>query len=138
MQRAIENDRSSNSLRSHNRGFIASSVRKAETALSLDDLIDRHIAAQLATADAVRARGQRTARGEATSVAYPNGQLDITREEAARRLAIVNYRPRSYQESRMKLIYLAAYLIATRGALNANEMNCVLEAPHDRSSVSVS
>ncbi|PLT98633.1 hypothetical protein BMJ33_24400, partial [Sinorhizobium medicae] len=56
----------------------------------------------------------------------------------AGRLAIVNYRPRGDRESRLKLAYMAAYLIATRGTLNANEMNAVLEAPRDRPSTSVS
>ncbi|POH25080.1 MULTISPECIES: hypothetical protein [Sinorhizobium] len=100
--------------------------------------MDRHIAARLATADAVRAWDQRTAAGEATSVAGPNGLLDVARDEEAARLAIVNYRPRGSRESRQKLVYLAAYLFATRGTLNANEMNSVLEAPRDRPNASVS
>ncbi|WP_461551691.1 hypothetical protein [Sinorhizobium meliloti] len=90
--------------------------------------MDRHIAAQLATADAVRVWDQRRAAGEVTSVAYANGLLDVARDEEAGRLAIVNHRPRGDRESRLKLIYLAAYLFATRGTLNANEMNSVLEA----------
>lgn len=129
-QHAIETDSSSSSFRSHSRGFM-------ETAVSLGDLIDRHIAARLATANAVRAWDQRTAAEGVTSVAYPNGLLDVARDEEAARLAIVNYRPRGSRESRQKLIYLAAYLFATRGTLNANEMNSVLEAPRDRPSASV-
>lgn len=147
-QGTIETDSSSSSLRSHSLGFISSGLRTAlsasasestaETAGSLGDLIDRHIAARLATADAVRAWDQRTAAGELTGVAYPNRLLDVARDEEAARLAIVNYRPRGSRESRLKLIYLAAYLFATRGTLNANEMNSVLEAGRDRPNASVS
>lgn len=110
----------------------------AETAVGLCDLMDRHIAAQLATADAVRAWDERRAASEVTNVAYANRLLDVARDEEAGRLAIVNYRPRGDRESRLKLAYMAAYLIATRGTLNANEMNAVLEAPRDRPSTSVS
>ncbi len=143
---AIESDSSSSSLRSHSRGSsslctalsASASESTAKTAVSLGDLIDRHIAARLATAHAVRAWDQRTAAGKLTSVADPNGLLDVARDEEAARLAIVNYRPRGSRESRQKLIYLAAYLLATRGTLNANEMNSVLEAPRDRPSATVS
>ncbi|MQU68384.1 hypothetical protein [Sinorhizobium meliloti] len=100
--------------------------------------MDQHIAAQLATADAVRACDERRAASEVTNVAYANRLLDVARDEEAGRLAIVNYRPRGDRESRLKLAYMAAYLIATRGTLNANEMNSVLEAPRDRPSTSVS
>ncbi|QQF06294.1 hypothetical protein [Sinorhizobium meliloti] len=100
--------------------------------------MDQHIAAQLATADAVRAWDERRAASEVTNVAYANRLLDVARDEEAGRLAIVNYRPRGDRESRLKLAYMAAYLIATRGTLNVNEMNAVLEAPRDRPSTSVS
>ncbi|WP_037462020.1 hypothetical protein [Sinorhizobium fredii] len=99
--------------------------------------MERHIAARLATADAVHAWDQRTAAGEVRSVTYPNGLLDAARDEEAARLAIVNYRPRGDRESRLKLTYLAAYLFATRGTLNANEMNSILEAPRDRPNASI-
>ncbi|MDX0482195.1 hypothetical protein GOL95_30980 [Sinorhizobium medicae] len=110
----------------------------AETAVSLCDLMDQHIAAQLAIADAVRAWDERRVASEVTNVAYANRLLDVARDEEAGRLAIVNYRPRGDRESRLKLAYMAAYLIATRGTLNANEMNSVLEAPRDRPSTSAS
>lgn len=147
-QRTIETDSSSSSLRSHSLGFVSSGLHTvlsasasqstAETAVSFGDLIDRHIAARLATANAVRAWDQRKAAGEITSIAYPNRLLDVARDEEAARLAIVNYRPRDSRESRLKLTYLAAYLFATRGTLNANEMNSVLEAPRDWPSASAS
>ncbi|WP_370007043.1 hypothetical protein [Sinorhizobium fredii] len=99
-----------------------------ETAVSLGELMDRHIAAQLAAANAVCAWDERRAAGEVTNVAYANGLLGVARDEEAGWLAIVNHRPRSDRESRMKLTYMAAYLITTRGTLNANELNSVLEA----------
>lgn len=106
----------------------------AETAVSLAELIDRHIAAQLATADAVRTWDERRAAGEVTSVTYANRLLGVTRDEEAGWLAIVDYRPRGDRESRLKLTYMAAYLIATRGTLNAKELNSALEAPRGRPS----
>lgn len=99
----------------------------AETAFSLGELIDRHIAAQLATADAVRAWDERRAAGEVTNVTYANRLLGVARDEQAGWLAIVDYRPRGDRESRLKLTYMAAYLIATRGTLNANETNLAFE-----------
>jgi hypothetical protein len=38
-------------------------------------------------------------------------------EEEASRLAILRYQPRSDREAKLKLTYLAAYLIATKGTL---------------------
>ncbi|ASY74380.1 hypothetical protein [Ensifer sesbaniae] len=101
--------------------------RRAETAVSLGELIDRHIAAQLAAANAVHAWDERRATGGVTSVGYANELSDVARDEEATRLAIVNYLPRGERESRLKRTYLAAYLIATRGTLTANEINSVLD-----------
>ncbi|XOK15673.1 hypothetical protein ACI6PO_28165 (plasmid) [Agrobacterium tumefaciens] len=89
--------------------------------------MDRHITAQLATADAVRVWDERRAAGEATSVAYANALLSVAQDEEASRLAIVNYSPQDDRELRLKLTYMAAYLITTRGTLGANEMNSILE-----------
>lgn len=100
---------------------------RAETAVSLGELMDRHIAAQLAAADAVREWDERRAAGEVTSVVYVHGLLDLARDEDARRLAIVNYKPRGDKESRLKLAYMAAYLFTTRSTLTDSEMNSVLE-----------
>lgn len=110
----------------------------AETAVALCDLMDQHIAALRAISDAVRAWDELRAASEVTNVAYANRLLGVVRDEEAGRLAIVNYRPRGDRESRLKLAYMAAYLIATRGTLNANEMNVLLEAPRDRPSTSAS
>ncbi|MQW63129.1 hypothetical protein GHK33_10740 [Sinorhizobium meliloti] len=100
--------------------------------------MDQHIAALRAISDAVRAWDELRAASEVTNVAYANRLLGVVRDEEAGRLAIVNYRPRGDRESRLKLAYMAAYLIATRGTLNANEMNVLLEAPRDRPSTSAS
>jgi hypothetical protein len=113
-------------------GKVNAELSGVETAVCLGELIDRHIAAQLATTDAVRAWDEQRAAGELTNVAYANRLLGVARDEEAGWLAIVDYRPQGDRESRMKLTYMAAYLIATRGTLNAKEMNSALEAPRDR------
>lgn len=56
-----------------------------EVEACLDELMDPHIAAQMATADAVRAWDDRRAAGEVTSVAYANGLLAVARHEEAGR-----------------------------------------------------
>lgn len=151
-QRRIETDILSSSLRSHSNGAYSARMRTAlsalasdgisyleiagpnggkvheeqsgaETAVSLSELIDRHIAAQLATADAVRTWDERRAAGDVTNVTYANRLLSMGRDEEAGWLAIVDYKPRGDRESKLKLTYMAAYLIATRGTLSANEMN---------------
>jgi len=165
--RRMETDTLSSSLRSHSNGTYSARMRTAlialasegisyleiagpsggkvheepsgaETAVSLGELIDRHISAQLATADAVRAGDEQRAAGDVTNVTYANRLLGVARDEEAGWLAIVDYRPRGDRESRLKLTYMAAYLIATRGTLNANEMSSALEAPRDRPGASVS
>lgn len=110
----------------------------AETADSLCDLMDQHIAALRATADAVHASNGSIATAEVTSVACANALLGVGRKEEASRLAIINYTPQGDREARLKLTYLAAYLIATGSTLTADEMNSVLEAPRGRASTSVS
>ena len=110
----------------------------AETPVSLCDLIDQHIAALRATADAVHASNEGIATADVTSAAYANALLGVGGKEEAGRLAIINYVPRGDREARLKLTYLAAFLIATGSTLTANEMNSVLEAPRARASKSVS
>lgn len=92
---------------------------------SLDDLIDRHIPAHLKKLDAVRAWDQRRATGQPVSVAYENLLSDVLEEEEASRLAVLRYRPQSDREAKLKLTYLAAYLIATRGTLATRETRLV-------------
>lgn len=160
-QRRIEAESLSSSLRPHGNGFHSSRMRtalsalasdgisymeitgplgghrhkvdsEAETEVCLGELIDRHIAAQLAAADAVRAWDERRAAGDVTNVSYANRLLGVARAEEAGWLAITAYRPRGDRELRLKLTYVAAYLIATRGTMTAKEMNSVLETPRDR------
>nr|AFM35675.1 RptA [Sinorhizobium meliloti] len=161
-----ETHSSSSSLRSHNSGFHAPRMRAAlstlasdgishmevggpevgkgheenetEIVVSLGELIDRHIAAQLATMDAVRTWDERRATGEVTNVTYANRLLGVARDEEAGWMAIVDCRPRSDRESRLKLTYMAAYLMATRGTLTADELRSALEAPRDRPNASIS
>jgi hypothetical protein len=115
-----------------NGGKVHEEKSGVETAVSLGELIDRHIAAQLATADTVRVWDERKAAGEVTNVTYANRLLGVARCEEAGWLAIVEYKPRGDQESRLKLTYMAAYLIATRGTLNAQvRLGIVSEAEND-------
>ncbi|MGG7539392.1 hypothetical protein [Rhizobium sp. 12,4] len=100
----------------------------AETAVSLGELMDRHIEAQMAASDAVRVFDERRTVGGVASVADVKGLLDVARDEEAGRLAIVNYLPRTNRESRQKLTYMAAYLMATRGTLAQHEMNSILDS----------
>lgn len=105
-----------------NGGKVQAELCEVETAITLGELIDRHIAAQLKTADAVLTWDERRASGEVTNVTYAHQLLGVARDEEAGWLAIVDYRPRDDRESRLKLTYMAAYLIATRGTLNAKEL----------------
>lgn len=103
---------------------------RTESAASLDELMELHIAAQRATVEAVREWDARRAAEVVSSVVYANGLLRVARDEEAGRREIVNYRPRNDQESRMKLTYMAAYVIATRGSLSAEEMDSILDMTH--------
>lgn len=96
---------------------------------SLGKLIDQHIAALQTTADAIHAADE----GRTTATAL----LSVARKEEADRLAIINYSPQGDGEAKQKLIYLAAYLIATQNTLTAHEMTSVLEAPRQRASALV-
>lgn len=89
--------------------------------MSLDDLINRHIPAHLKKLDAVRAWDHRRETGQPVSLAYANLLSDVVEEEEASRLAVFRYRPQSDREAKLKLTYLAAYLIATRGTLATRE-----------------
>jgi hypothetical protein len=100
---------------------------------SLDDLIDRHIPAHLKKLDAVRAWDQRRAKGQPVTVAHANILSGVVEEEEASRLAVFRYRPRSDREAKLKLTYLAAYLIATRGTLATREPRLVPPVERDKS-----
>ncbi|WP_050994524.1 hypothetical protein [Sinorhizobium fredii] len=99
---------------------------RIEAAASLDAMMDRHIAAILATADAVHEWDRRRAVGEVTSVVYANALLEVTQEEEAAKQRIVQHEPRDDRESKLKLTHIAAYLFATMGSLKAEEMDAVM------------
>ena len=52
--------------------------------------------------------------GDVSSVVYANALLDVAREEEAARIRIVRYEPRDDREAKLKLTYIAAYLMATK------------------------
>ncbi|CCE98587.1 hypothetical protein SFHH103_04097 (plasmid) [Sinorhizobium fredii HH103] len=97
-----------------------------EAAVSLDAMIKRHIAALSATSEAVREWDERRAAGDVTNVAYSNALLEVTKEEEAARLRIVQHQPCDDRESGLKLAYIAAYLFATGGSLKQDEMEAVM------------
>jgi len=99
---------------------------KLKMGSSLEAMIERHIAAQLAIIDAVREWDGRRTDGDVSSVVYANALLDVTREEEAARIKIVSYEPRDYREEKLKLIYIAAYLMATKQTLKTVEMAAVI------------
>ena len=68
-------------------------VSKAEEKPSLEALMERHIAAQTATVNAVREWDARRAAGDVSPVQYANALLPLSREEEAARVAIVLYKP---------------------------------------------
>ncbi|PDT50942.1 MULTISPECIES: hypothetical protein [Sinorhizobium] len=105
---------------------------RTDTAASLDAMIDRHIAALRATVDAVREWDGRRAAGDVTSVAYANALLEVTKEEEAARLSIVQHQPCDDRESKLKLTHIAAYLFATMGSLKAEEMEAVMSTTEPR------
>jgi hypothetical protein len=82
--------------------------------------------------DAVRAWDQRRATGQPVSVAYANILSGVVEEEEASRLAIFRFSPQSDREAKLKLTYLAAFLIATRGTLTAGETPFVPQHESDR------
>ncbi|WP_237221917.1 hypothetical protein [Sinorhizobium meliloti] len=69
---------------------------------------------------------ERRAAGDVTNVVYAKALLEVTKEEEAARLRIVNHWPCNDQQGWQKLTYLAAYLFATRGSLKPEEMDAVL------------
>ena len=97
-----------------------------EAAVSLEAMMERHIEALSATSDAVREWDERRAASGVSNVVYANALLEVTKEEEAARLRIVNHRPCNDQQGWQKLAYLAAYLFATRGSLKPEEMDAVL------------
>jgi hypothetical protein len=99
------------------------------------------------TNEAVAARGNKAARalstptkaGETVAVSTTEegpslreliGQHSAAVQEGrratARRQAIINYKPKGDGEAKLKLTYLAAYLIATKGTLSAKEMSSLI------------
>ncbi|WP_438270273.1 hypothetical protein [Rhizobium mongolense] len=90
--------------------------------------MERHIAAQLAILDAVREWDGRRTDGDVSSVVYANALLDAAREEEAARFRIVRYEPRDDREEKLKLTYIAAYLMATKQTLKTVEMAAVIGA----------
>lgn len=59
-----------------------------EAAVSLEAMMERHIAALSATSEAVRGWDERRAAGGVSNVVYGNALLEVTKEEEAARLFV--------------------------------------------------
>ncbi|TJV78666.1 MAG: hypothetical protein E5X84_36885 [Mesorhizobium sp.] len=107
-------------------------TRISGTGLRLADVTERHMAAQRAASDALMDWDRRRAAGVVSDVAYAIAVSAATEEAAARR-EVMEYQPVDNKESIGKLVYIAAFLIATRVRLEAGEMATVMEtaAPFD-------
>lgn len=75
----------------------------------------------------------RRAAGVVSDVAYATAVSAVATEEATARSEVMEYQPVAYEESVGKLVYIAAFLIATRLRLEDGEMVRVMEtaAPFD-------
>ncbi|CUX72379.1 MULTISPECIES: hypothetical protein [Agrobacterium] len=91
---------------------------------NLSEMIEHHIAALRAIADAARRMNKGGVIG--------SDLITISRKEAATRLAIINYSPTCDEEENDKLTYMAAYIIATGKALTDPEMSSVLDGSRER------
>lgn len=108
-------------------------ARISGTGLRLADVTERHMAAQRAASDALMDWDGRRAAGAFSDVAYAIAVSAVATEEAAARREVMEYQPVDNKESIGKLVYIAAFLIATRVRLEAGEMATVMEtaAPFD-------
>lgn len=94
---------------------------------SLFEKMERHIAAQKATAKTVREWDEKRAVERVSPVVYAGALAAASKEDEAARLSIVMHRPADRKESDRKLEYLAAYILTTQAALDPREME-VIEA----------
>ncbi|TIS62350.1 hypothetical protein [Mesorhizobium sp.] len=108
-------------------------VRISGTGLRLADVTERHMAAQRAASDALMEWDGRRAAGVVSDVAYAIAVSAVATEEATARREVMEYQPVDYEESIGKLVYITAFLIATRLRLEDGEMVRVMEtaAPFD-------
>jgi len=97
---------------------------------SLFEKMERHIAAQKATAETVREWDEKRAVERVSPVIYAGALAAASKEDEAARLSIVMHRPVDRKESDRKLEYLAAYILTTQAPLDAKEME-VIEAVAD-------
>jgi hypothetical protein len=108
-------------------------ARISGTGLRLADVTERHMAAQRAASNALNDWDERRRAGALSDIAYASAVSAVATEEATARREVMTYQPVDYQESIGKLVYIAAFLIATRLRLEDGEMVRVMEtaAPFD-------
>lgn len=89
------------------------------TSFTSDELSSKHLGTETA--------GSATGEGPSLPELIDQHSAAVQGKKAtARRLAIINYKPKGEGEANLKLTYLAAYLIATKGTLSAKEMSSLL------------
>ena len=90
------------------------------TSFASDELSSKHVGTETAG----------SAAGEGPSlrelIDQHSAAVQGGKKARARRLAIINYKPKGEGEAKLKLTYLAAYLIATKSTLSAEEMTSLL------------
>ncbi|WP_430262249.1 hypothetical protein [Neorhizobium sp. DAR64862/K0K3] len=92
---------------------------------SLFEKMERHIAAQMATAKTVREWDEKRATEPVSPVIYAGALAAASKEDEAARLSIVMHKPADRNESDRKLEYLAAYILTTQAALDPKEMEVI-------------
>jgi hypothetical protein len=95
---------------------IAARCTKTAPALSTPSKVGTEIAAG--------ATGEKSSLREL--IDQHSAAIQAGKRATARRQAIINYKPKGDGEANLKLTYLAAYLIATKGTLSAKEMSSLL------------
>jgi hypothetical protein len=108
-------------------------ARISGTGLRLADVTGRHMAAQRAASNALNDWDERRGAGALSDIANASAVSAVATEEATARREVIAYQPVDYEESIGKLVYIAAFLIATRLRLEDGEMVRVMEtaAPFD-------
>ncbi|TCQ15727.1 hypothetical protein [Rhizobium sp. PP-CC-3G-465] len=94
---------------------------------SLFEKMERHIAAQKATAKTVREWDEKRAVKRMSPVIYAAALAAASKEDEAARLSIVMHKPADRNESDRKLEYIAAYILTTQAALDPREMQVIEE-----------
>ena len=87
-------------------------------------MLHRHLDHQIFDVAGNRGDGKHLPLALKPQEAVPGGDVPV--EEEAARSRIVRYEPRNDREAKLKLTYIAAYLMATKRTLKTIEMAAVI------------